>query len=67
MSPGVRILLGLLLGVLLVVLGIPVLQAVVHHTGYFSALSFEQACLALVVILLTMIAALLAGKRDGEQ
>jgi hypothetical protein len=58
----VRILVGLIIGVVLFTLGVPVLQALVRATGWFDQPNTEQACLGLILIVLCVIAAHLPGR-----
>jgi len=59
-----RTLIGLVCGVALVLLGIPVLQAVMVGSGYFTSFSFQEAALAFILILLCVLAAQLTGARS---
>jgi uncharacterized membrane protein len=52
----VRTLIGLVLGVVLLLVGVPVLQSVVSHTGYYDRFTYEQAVLGFLLILATIIA-----------
>lgn len=56
-----RTLIGLVLGIALFLLGIPVLQSVVKLTGYYDHFTYEQAVLAMLLILATVIAAQLTA------
>lgn len=58
-----RTLIGLALGLVLFLLGVPTLQSVVHQVGYYDNFTFEQAVLALLLILATIIAVQLTGLR----
>ena len=62
-GPVVRILIGLVAGLLLFLLGIPVLQSVVRQTGYYADFTYEQAVLAILLILACIIVAQLTGAR----
>ena len=56
-----RTLIGLVLGIALFLLGIPVLQSVVKLTGYYDHFTYEQAVLAMLLVLATIIAVQLTG------
>jgi hypothetical protein len=58
-----RIVVGLLIGVALFLVGIPVLQSVVKRAGYYDGFSYEQAVLAFLLIIACVIAAQLTGLR----
>jgi hypothetical protein len=58
----VRILVGLIIGVVLFTFGVPALQALVRATGWFDQPNTEQACLGLILIVLCVIAAQLPGR-----
>ena len=51
-----RTLIGLVLGIVLFLIGIPVLQSFVKLTGYYDNFSYEQAVLALLLVLASVIA-----------
>lgn len=56
-----RTVIGLVLGVVLFLLGVPVLQSVMMHTGYYDRFTYEQAVLAMLLVLASVIAAQLSG------
>ena len=56
-----RTLIGLVLGIALFLVGIPVLQSVVRLTGYYDNFTYEQAVLAMLLVLASVIAAQLSG------
>ncbi|MGV3723566.1 MAG: hypothetical protein ACO1SX_21935 [Actinomycetota bacterium] len=56
-----RTLIGLVVGVALFLLGVPVLQSVMIHTGYYDQFTYEQAVLAMLLILATVVAAQLTA------
>ena len=56
-----RILIGLALGIALFLVGIPVLQSLVSTAGYYDKFTYEQAVLALLLILACVIAAQLTA------
>ena len=62
-----RSLLGLVLGAVLLLLGIPLLQSVLVQSGYFTSFSFEQAALTFILILLCVIAAQIGGLRPPPE
>jgi Na+(H+)/acetate symporter ActP len=66
----VRTLIGLIIGVALFLVGIPVLQSVVRSAGYYDHFTYEQAALAFLLILACVIAAQLTAlkppPRDKE-
>ncbi|MCC2672098.1 MAG: hypothetical protein K0Q72_4570 [Armatimonadetes bacterium] len=51
-----RTLIGLVLGIVLFLFGIPVLQSVVKLTGYYDNFTYEQAVLAMLLVLASVIA-----------
>lgn len=57
----VRTLIGLALGVALFVLGIPSLISLNRHLGLFASFGYEQAVLAMLLVLVTVIAVQLTG------
>jgi Na+(H+)/acetate symporter ActP len=59
----VRTLIGLVIGIALFLVGIPVLQTVVTNVGYYSRFTYEQAVLAMLLILACIIAAQLTALR----
>jgi hypothetical protein len=59
----VRTLIGLVVGVALFLLGVPVLQSVMLHTGYYDQFTYEQAVLAMLLILASIIAVQLTALR----
>ena len=59
----VRTLLGLVLGIALFVVGIPTLQSVVKNSGYYDRFTYEQAVMALLLVLASVIAVQLTGVR----
>ena len=61
-----RTLIGLVIGIALFLVGIPVLQSVVKRTGYYDNFTFEQAALALLLILGCIIAAQLSALRPPK-
>jgi hypothetical protein len=63
----VRTLIGLVLGVTLFLVGIPVLQSVVRNAGYYDQFTYEQAVLAMILVLLCIIAAQLTALRPPEE
>lgn len=56
-----RTLIGLVIGIALFLLGIPVLQSAVRHAGYYDNFTYEQAVLAMLLILACIIAAQLTA------
>lgn len=58
-----RTLIGLVVGVALFLLGVPVLQSVMLHTGYYDQFTYEQAVLAMLLILASIIAVQLTALR----
>lgn len=62
-----RTLIGLVLGVLLFLVGIPVLQSVVRQAGYYDNFTYEQAALALLLILVSAIAVQLTVLKPPRQ
>jgi ABC-type branched-subunit amino acid transport system permease subunit len=63
----VRTLIGLVLGVVLFIFGIPVLQSVVRQAGYYDPFTYEQAVLAMLLILASVIAVQLTGLRPPRE
>jgi hypothetical protein len=63
----VRTLIGLVLGVALFLVGIPVLQSVVRTTGYYDQFTYEQAVLAMILVILCIITAQLTALRPPEE
>ncbi|MFN3651129.1 MAG: hypothetical protein ACK47B_16260 [Armatimonadota bacterium] len=61
-----RTLIGLAVGILLFLVGIPVLQAVVRSRGYYDDFSYEQAVLAMLLVLACVIAAQLTALRPPK-
>ena len=59
----VRTVIGLAVGILLFLFGIPVLQAVVRRYGFYDNFTYEQAVLALLLVLACIIAAQLTALR----
>jgi len=59
----VRTLIGLVLGVVLFVFGIPVLQSVVRHFGYYDPFTYQDAVLAMLLVLASIIAVQLTALR----
>lgn len=57
---------GLVLGVTLVLLGIPVLQSVMMQSGWVTSFSFTEAAFACMVVLLAVIAVMVAGLRPPK-
>jgi hypothetical protein len=57
----VRTLIGLVLGVLLFLLGIPVLITVVKRYGYYDAFGYTEAVLGMLLVLACVIAVQLSG------
>lgn len=54
---------GLAVGIVLFLVGIPVLQTLVLRFGYYDSFSYEQAVMGMLLILGCIIAALVAGLR----
>ncbi len=50
-----RTLIGLVLGIALFLVGVPVLQALVVRVGYYHPFTYEQTVLGLLLILATVI------------
>lgn len=63
MAQLLRILIGLLFGLALFLVGIPVLQSLVRRFGYYHEFTYEQAVLTLLLILACIIAAQLTALR----
>jgi len=61
LSAALRTLIGLALGLFLFFVGIPVLQSLVKHWGYYDNFTFEQAALAFLLVIACVIAAQLTG------
>lgn len=59
----VRTLIGLILGLFLFLVGIPVLQSAVKSVGYYDQFTYEQAVLAMLLILASVIAVQLTALR----
>jgi divalent metal cation (Fe/Co/Zn/Cd) transporter len=59
----VRILIGLVLGLFLFLVGIPVLQSLIRQWGYYANFTYEQAVLGLLLILACIVVAQLTGLR----
>jgi ABC-type branched-subunit amino acid transport system permease subunit len=59
----VRTLIGLVLGIVLFVFGIPVLQSVVQHFGIVQPFSYQDAVLTLLLVLACVIATQLTALR----
>lgn len=51
-----RTLIGLVLGILLFLVGIPTLQSYVTRFGYYDKFTYEQAALGILVVLASIIA-----------
>lgn len=62
-----RTLIGLVVGVALFLVGIPVLQSVMAHTGYYDQFTYEQAVLAMLLVLATVIAVQLTALKPPPQ
>lgn len=52
-----RTLIGLALGIALFLVGVPVLQSLVTHAGYYQNFTYEQAVLGMLLVLACVIAA----------
>ncbi len=61
-----RTLIGLALGIFLLLVGIPVLQSVMKHTGYYDNFTFEQAALSFLLVLACVVAAQLTAFRPPK-
>jgi hypothetical protein len=61
-----RTLIGLLIGVFLFLVGVPVLQSVIRQQGYYTDFTYEQTVLGLLLILACVIAAQLTALRPPE-
>jgi hypothetical protein len=59
----VRTLIGLILGIFLFLIGVPVLQSVVTQAGYYHDFTYEQAVLAMLLVLASVIAVQLTALR----
>ncbi len=57
-----RAVIGLAIGIVLCLFGVPVLQAIVRLTGWSDQPNPEQACLGLILIVLCVIAAQMPGR-----
>jgi len=62
----VRTLIGLVLGIALFLVGIPVLQSVVKNVGYYDNFTYEQAVLAMLLVLACVIAAQLTALKPPK-
>lgn len=58
-----RTLIGLAVGIFLFLVGIPVLQSLVQHWGYYANFTYEQAALGMLLILACVIVAQLTALR----
>ena len=58
-----RTFIGLVIGVALFLVGIPVLQSLVKKFGYYDNFTFEQAVLGMLLVLACIIAAQLTALR----
>ena len=67
MSQLIRILIGLALGIVLFLVGIPVLQSAVRRAGYYDGLTYQEAVLTFLLILACIIAAQLTALRPGRK
>lgn len=61
-----RTLIGLVLGIALFLVGIPVLQSVVKNVGYYDNFTYEQAVLAMLLVLACVIAAQLTALKPPK-
>ncbi len=61
-----RTLIGLVIGVVLFLIGVPVLQSVVKNAGYYDNFTYEQAVLGLLLVLACVIAAQLTALRPPK-
>lgn len=61
-----RTLIGLALGIALFLLGIPLLQSLVKHFGYYDNFTYEQAVLGMLLILGCVIAVQLTALRPPK-
>ena len=59
-----RTLIGLALGLLLFFVGIPALVAAVHRFGVYDPFDYQQAMLAVIMVLACVIAVQLTGLRN---
>jgi len=59
-------LIGLALGIALFLVGIPVLQSLVKRLGYYDNFTYEQAVLAMLLVLACVIAAQLTALRPPK-
>lgn len=62
-----RTLIGLVLGIVLFLVGIPTLQAVVDRFGIYRPFTYEQAVLAMLLVLASVIAVQLTGLRNPRE
>jgi len=62
----VRTLIGLVVGVALFLVGIPVLQSFVTSSGYYTHFTYEQAVLGMLLVLACVIAAQLTALRPPK-
>lgn len=51
-----RTVIGLALGLVLFLFGVPVLQSIMVHTGYYDQFTYEQAILGMLLVLAAVIA-----------
>lgn len=58
-----RTVIGLIIGVTLFLVGVPVLQSVVKNAGYYDNFTYEQAVLGFLLVLACVIAAQLTALR----
>ena len=58
-----RTLIGLVIGLFLFFVGIPILQSLVRHWGYYANFTYEQAVLGMLLILACVIVAQLTALR----
>lgn len=61
-----RTLIGLALGIVLFLLGIPLLQSLVKHFGYYDNFTYEQAVLGMLLVLASVIAVQLTALRPPK-
>lgn len=61
-----RTLIGLVIGIFLFLVGIPVLQSVVRNAGYYDNFTYEQAALAFLLVLACVIAAQLTALKPPK-
>jgi divalent metal cation (Fe/Co/Zn/Cd) transporter len=62
----VRTLIGLGIGIILFLVGVPVLQSTVKNVGYYDHFTYEQAVLAMLLVLACVIAAQLTALRPPK-